>query len=183
MKELLLKYSHLLLMLLVISCSPAIRITSEPAPAFNLSNYQTFAFMGVDASGEGLGEGYQTHVSYLQDEIARQLQGRGLQPATDGEADLLINLGIVVDEEMQTRQTNILTDPPRYVGQRRYTWQSREVDVRRYNVGTVSVHLVDRERNDMVWRGTAERIISDNPKRLREQISKGMEDLVGSIPG
>jgi hypothetical protein len=183
MKQLLIIYSHLLLALLVIGCSPAIRTTSEPAPDFSLSDYQTFAFMEVDASGGGLGERYQAHVTYLQEEIARQLEGRGLRPATAGEADLLINLGIVVDEEVQTRQTNIITDPPRYVGQRRYTWQTREVEVRRYNVGTVSVHLVDREQNEMVWRGTAERAISDKPKKLREQISRGMEELVGSIPG
>lgn len=182
MKELLLKHSYLLLALLAIACAPATRITSEPAPGFSLSPYQTFSFMEVDASGDGLGQNYQTEVSYLQQEIARQLEQRGLRPAAVEEADLLVNLGIVVDDEVQTRQTNILTDPPQYIGQRRYTWQSREVEVGRYQRGTVSVHLVDRERNELVWQGTAARIISDNQAKLREQITGGMEKLIGSIP-
>jgi hypothetical protein len=138
--------------------------------------------MEVDASGDGLGTEYQPQVNYLQAEIARQLQMRGLKRST-GEADLLINLGIVVDEQVQTRQTDIRSDPPHYIGQRRYTWKSREVEVGRYNVGTVSVHLVDRKRNEMVWQGTAERVLSDKTEKQQEQISKGMEKLIGSIPG
>lgn len=182
MKNIILRYSYLLCVMLAVACAPSVNISSEPAPGFSLSHYQTFAFMEVDATGEGLGQNYQPHLDYLQEEIARQLQSRGLQPAAPDQADLLINLGIVVEREVQTRQTDFRTDPPRYVGQRRYTWQSREVEVGRYNVGTVSVHLVDRERNELVWRGTAERIISDKPGKLHEQIAKGMEELVGSIP-
>ena len=32
----------------------------------------------------------------------------------------------------------------------RYTWRSREVEVGRYREGTVSVHLVDSDRNELV---------------------------------
>jgi hypothetical protein len=181
MKKALFRYSWLLFVLLVISCSPA-TVTSMPEAGFGLSRYQTFSFLEVDASGDGLGQEYQTQVSYLQEEIARQLELRGLKQADLSDAGLLINLGIVVDEEVQIRKTDIITDPPQYIGQRRYTWQSREVEVGRYNVGTVSVHLVDRERNELVWQGTAERIISDKPRKLREQIAKGMQKLVAAIP-
>ena len=176
-------YSYLLFVLTFFSCASSTKITSEPEQGFGLSRYQTFAFMESDFSGDGPGRSYQPQVDYLQEEIAKQLTSRGLRPGKSSEADLLINLGIVVEEEVQTRETSIVTDPPRYIGQRRYTWQSREVEVGRYNVGTVSVHLIDRERNAMVWHGTAERILSDKPEKLREQIAKGIEKLVGSIPG
>jgi hypothetical protein len=182
MKKALFRYSCILFVLLVMGCAPATTITSVPEPGFGLSRYQTFSFLEVDASGDGLGQEYQVQVNYLQEEIVRQLELRGLKQSEASEADLLINLGIVVDEEVQTRKTDIISDPPLYVGQRRYTWQSREVEVGRYNVGTVSVHLVDRERNELVWQGTAERIISDKPGKLREQIAKGMQELVGAIP-
>jgi hypothetical protein len=180
--KMIIRYSTVLLLIFMAACRPSTSITSEPAPGFSLTSYQRFAFMDVDASGAGLGTAYQTQVDFLQQEIARQLELRGLQAGPSEEADLLVNLGIVVDEQVQTRNTDIISDPPRYIGQRRYTWQSREVEVGRYNRGTVSVHLVDRERNELLWQGTAERVISDNPDKLREQIAKGMEKLVGSIP-
>lgn len=179
----LLFWTGCLLFLLMWSCSPATNIHSEPAPGFALSTYRQFAFMDVDATGDNLGRNYAGHVHFLKQELARQLELRGLQPAPSAdEADLLINLGIVVDRQVQTRETDIISDPPRYIGQRRYTWQSREVEVGRYTVGSVSVHLVDPVQNELVWQGTAERVISDKPERLREQIEKGIERLVQEIP-
>ncbi|MBX0332595.1 DUF4136 domain-containing protein [Pontibacter sp. HSC-14F20] len=179
----LLSYTSLLLLLLLSACSPATSVHTEPAPGFALDTYRQFAFMEVESDVEDMGPDYQAHVHFLKQELARQLEQRGLNQAPSAdEADLLINLGIVVDRQVQTRETNIITDPPRYMGQRRYTWQSKEVEVGRYSVGTVSVHLVDPVQNEMVWQGTAERIISDKPEKLREQIEKGIARLVGEIP-
>ncbi|MCP2044669.1 DUF4136 domain-containing protein [Pontibacter sp. HSC-36F09] len=173
----------LLLISLLSACSPATSIQSEPAPGFTLATYRQFAFMEVDSDVENMGPDYEGHVHFLKQELARQLEQRGLKqaPSVD-EADLLINLGIVVDRKVQTRETNIITDPPRYIGQRRYTWKSEEVEVGRYSVGTVSVHLVDPVQNELMWQGTAERIISDKPEKLREQIEKGIEQLVEEMP-
>jgi len=169
------------LLLLLAACSPAIRINTEPAAGFQLSNYKTFAFFGVDASGDGLGPVYEPQVQYLQQEITRQLESRGLTRAAS-QPDLLINLGIVVDEQVQTRETNMITDPPQYIGQRRYTWRSREVEVGRYKEGTVSVHLVDNNRNELVWQGTAEAVLKSKPAKLQAQITKGVAQLMQQVP-
>ncbi|WP_116543317.1 DUF4136 domain-containing protein [Pontibacter virosus] len=171
------------MLLLLSACTPATSIQSEPAPGFALSTYRQFAFMEVKSDVENAGPDYQGHVHFLKQELTRQLEQRGLRQApSEEQADLLINLGIVVDRQVQTRETDIISDPPRYIGQRRYTWQSKKVEVGRYSVGTVSVHLVDPVQNELVWQGTAERVISDKPEKLREQIEKGIEQLVGEIP-
>ncbi|MCC9137467.1 DUF4136 domain-containing protein [Pontibacter silvestris] len=181
MKLYLLLFFNVLLFINV-SCSPRVQVNTEPAAAdFHLSNYQTFAFFDVDASGEALSSGYQQQVEYMKSEIAQQLQRRGLTPATD-QPDLLINLGIVVNEEVQTRETNIVTDPPQYIGQRRYTWRSREVEVGRYREGTVSVHLVDNAQNELVWRGTAEGVLPRKSSEIQEQIAEGVEKLFSKVP-
>ncbi|GAB3532041.1 hypothetical protein GCM10027443_15230 [Pontibacter brevis] len=156
-------------------------MNTEPAPGFQLSNYNTFAFYEVEASGEGLSPAYRTQVQYLQQAISDQLEARGLTQSTS-EPDLLINLGIVVTEEVQTRETDIRSDPPNYIGQRRYTWRSREVEVGRYREGTVSVHLVDNERNELVWRGRAEAILQRKQAKLQEQIVEGVEEMFRGIP-
>lgn len=169
------------LLLLLAACSPAIEVTTEPAAEFQLSDYKTFDFYEVDASGDGLGDAYQPQIDYLKQEVAEQLSKRGLTRATS-EPDLLVNLGVVVEEEVQTRETNIRSDPPQYIGQRRYTWRSKEVEVGRYKEGTVSVHLVDSDRNELVWQGTAETLLRSKPDKLQEQITKGMEKLFSLVP-
>ncbi|WP_345157830.1 DUF4136 domain-containing protein [Pontibacter saemangeumensis] len=169
------------LLLLLGACAPAIQVKTEPAADFRLSDYKTFAFYEVDASGDGLGDSYQPQIDYLQQEIAAQLGKRGLT-RTNADPDLLINIGVVVDEEVQTRETNLRSDPPNYIGQRRYTWRSKEVEVGRYKEGTVSVHLVDRDRNELVWQGTAETILRSKPEKLQEQIADGMEKLFRLVP-
>lgn len=179
------KTTHLLsvlsLLFLLVACSPSIQVNTEPAPGFQLSDYSTFAFYEVEASGEGLTPTYRTQVQYLQQAIADQLQARGLTQTTS-DPNLLINLGIVVTEEVQTRETDIRSDPPNYIGQRRYTWRSREVEVGRYREGTVSVHLVDNERNELVWRGRAEAILQRKQAKLQEQIVEAVEEMFQGIP-
>ncbi|RDV15814.1 DUF4136 domain-containing protein [Pontibacter diazotrophicus] len=168
-------------LLFLVGCSPSIQVNTEPAPGFQLSNYNTFAFYEVDASGEGLTPAYRTQVQYLQQAISDQLEARGLTQTTS-DPDLLINLGIVVTEEVQTRETDIRSDPPNYIGQRRYTWRSREVEVGRYREGTVSVHFVDNERNELVWRGRAEAILQRKQAKLQEQIVEGVEEMFQELP-
>jgi hypothetical protein len=163
------------------ACTPNVQVSSEPATGFHLSDYKTFDFFEVDASGDGLGDAYQSQVAYIQEEIVRQLESRGLTRTTT-EPDLLVNLGVVVEEQVQTRETNLRSDPPNYIGQRRYTWRAREVEVGRYREGTVSVHLVDSDRNELVWHGTAEAILAGKPEKLQKQISEGMQELISQVP-
>ena len=169
------------LALFLAACAPAIQVNTEPAAGFQLSDYETFAFYDVDASGDALGPNYQTQINYLQQEITEELEKRGLRRTTS-DPDLLINLGIVVNEQVQTRETDLITDPPLYIGQRRYTWRSREVEVGRYREGTVSVHLVDNDRNELVWRGTAEAVLKSKPAKLQAQISEGVTQLFQQLP-
>ncbi|MCJ8166587.1 DUF4136 domain-containing protein [Pontibacter sp. E15-1] len=169
------------LLLFLAGCAPAIHVDTEAAPDFQLSQYKTFAFFEVDASGDGLGPVYQPQVQRLQEAVAQQLEARGMTRAATS-PDLLVNLGVVVQEQVQTRQTSILTDPPQYIGQRRYTWRSREVEVGRYKEGSVSVHLVNSARNELVWQGTAEAILERKPVKLKEQLQRGMAKLFRELP-
>jgi len=173
--------SYLLLLLLATGCSPKITVTSEPSPDFHLAGYQTFAFYDVEASGSGLSDNYKPKIDLLKEEIARQLQARGLRQVSES-PDLLVNIGVVVEEEVQTRQTDFRTDAPIYIGQRHYTWESKEVPVRHYKTGAVSVDFINNSRNELVWQGTAEGILPDNGRKLREQVQQGIKELVSHVP-
>lgn len=146
---------------------------------FNLAQYKTFTFYdSSDDSYPLLGE-YQQEMNIIKKEIAEQLQARGLSQSP--QADLMVNIGAVVEEKVQTRRTNI-QEAPVYIGQRRYHWESEEVAVGKYKMGTVTVHLVDREENKLVWKGVAEGVISKNQETLRKNIAEGVSKLFKKVP-
>ena len=169
-----------LLVAVLLACSPVRVRRTEPAEGFALANYRTFDFYAVETEGDALSPDYTRGVALLKDAVARQLQARGLtQQGND--PDLRVNLGIVVNQKVQTRQTNLQTDPPNYIGQRRYTWKSREVEVGRYRQGTVSVHLVDARKNELVWQGVAEGVVPEKEVKLEKTIAEGAEALFNRL--
>ncbi|WP_242928592.1 DUF4136 domain-containing protein [Pontibacter vulgaris] len=170
-----------ILMTFLSSCSPFTVLDADSVEGFRLANYKTFDFVDVEISGRALGEAQSPQVELLKSEIAKQLAARGLT-YDSGNADLAINIGIVVADKVQTRQTDYRTDAPRYVGQRRYTWKSQEVEVGRYKEGTLSLHLVEREKNELVWQGAIEAVVPKDADKQKGDIVEGVKKLISTIP-
>jgi hypothetical protein len=166
----------------LISCQSAKVTVLDQAPSFTLSSYKTFSFYETDATG-ALSENYERNMDYLKEEIAKHMAYRGLM-RNDKESDLKINLGVVVEEKEQTRETNLATDPGtfNYIGQQRYTWKTEEIKVGSYRQGTVTVHLVDAGKNEAVWVGVSERILAEREDRLMQTIKDGVEEMFDNIP-
>src|SRR5690349_2723586 len=98
-------------------CSGPKLLHSEAATGADLTAYKTFDFYSVEASGDQADINASGAISKLEDAIALQMQKYGyLMTKTD--PDLLINIGIVVNEKVQTRKTDFRTDAPQYIGQR-----------------------------------------------------------------
>jgi len=166
----------------LLSCSNARVSKVEGNPDFKLSDYKTFAFYKLENSGDQPRTAlYRSQVEALKTAIARQLEAKGLRQADD-QPGLLINIGIAIAEKVQTRPTNIITDPPAYIGQRRYTWRSQEVEVGRYRQGTVDVHLIDRQQNAMVWRGVVEDVLPNKAAKWQKTIEDSIKKLFERVP-
>lgn len=166
--------------LLLLGCTVVRVKNTEAAAGFALSDYKTFNFYEVSTQGEAQDLDYDHQVKLLKDAIRQQLTAKGLHLSAD-DPDLLVNIGIVTREKVQTRQTDFRTDAPKYIGQRRYSWRSEEVEVGRYKEGTVSVHLVDRQNNALVWQGAVEAIIPRREARLQKTIDAGVTKLFQSL--
>ena len=150
------------------ACSPIQVLDQEPAENFSLSNYRTFNFYEIDASGDSLNsKSYRNGIAVLKTEIRQQLQKRGLQLG-EHDPDLLVNIGIVIK-----------ADAPRYIVQKRYQVESEEKA--KYTEGTVSVHLVDRMNNKLVWRGVVEGVVPDRPASLQRNVADAMDVLFKGI--
>lgn len=165
--------------IIVAACSPVQIVSTEPASGFALANYKTFDFFKTESSGD-IGPKFSERLALLKTEISKQLTARGLRQATSETADLLVNIGVVVEEKVQTRETDFRTDA-HYSGQRNYSWQSETVEVGRYHEGTITLHLVDRVKNAMVWRGVVNGFISEKDSKVQETISAGAVELFKKI--
>jgi Domain of unknown function (DUF4136) len=166
--------------LLLLGCTVVRVKNTEAAAGFALTNYKTFGFYEVSARGDTVAPSYVHQVELLKNAIRQQLTAKGLT-LSPSDPDLLVNIGVVTREKVQTRQTDFRTDAPRYIGQRRYSWRSEEVEVGRYKEGTVSVHLVDRQNNALVWKGAAEAILPRREARLQKTIDAGVSKLFQSL--
>ena len=100
-----------------------------------------------------------------------------------GNPDLLINIGILVENIVQTCETNWQTDGRyAYMGQRNYSWKSQEVEVGRYSEGTATLHVVDAAKNSRLWKGSANGIVPEKEKNLPEAVETGMTELFKKFP-
>jgi len=167
-----------LIILLFVGCSSVRIVSTNPTEGFSLSNYKTFDFYKVTTEEEP-SPTFTQRTEWIKSEISKQLTNKGLIQTADN-PDLLINLGIVVEEKVQTRETTI-RDAPMYMGQRNYSWQSQEVPVGTYEEGTVTVDLVDRKKDERVWEGVASSVIVKKDEASRKNIADGAEKLFAKV--
>ncbi|WP_157760604.1 DUF4136 domain-containing protein [Chitinophaga caeni] len=168
---------------LLYSCSSTRVLQHEGVDGFSINQYKTYQFYEIDSTAADSSnmENYKKGIAMLEDAISKQLATRGLT-RTSNNPDLLVNIGLVVNEKIQTRQTDFRTDAPRYMGQRRYSWKSEEVEVGRYKEGTVNIHLVDPKSEKLLWQGTVSDVITKKSSSLPAQADKAMEALFSKLP-
>lgn len=168
-------------MSLFFSCAPAHKILKpEKENNFRLSDYATYGFFDVEAKGDTTPAIFDENIALIKDAISKNLETKGLNQAQD--PNLKVNIAISVRQEIQTRQTNFLNDGrPLYMGQRRYSWKSKEVETGRYKEGTLLIDLVDASSNKMVWKGGAQGILPGKEKKFVEEINEVVTDILASI--
>ncbi|MDO9156113.1 MAG: DUF4136 domain-containing protein, partial [Sediminibacterium sp.] len=113
------------------ACASPKVLDVSTAPEANFSQYKTFAFYEVTALGDTITEGFNDKVGYIKKAITAEMEQRQFKQVNNN-ADLLINIGIAIKLEVQTRETDWRTDGMmKYMGQRNYKWESKEIEVGR----------------------------------------------------
>jgi hypothetical protein len=170
------------LSILLVGCS-GVRIKGvQQADGFTLSRYKTFGFFQVVSKGDAIGPNYNTNLGLLKKAITKQLEAKGVSQTSDN-PDLMVNIGIVISEEVQTRETSFSNPADRtaYMGQRNYSWQAGEVVVGTYKQGSVTLDLVDHSSSKLVWQGSAESVVPEKEKNVPALIEEGMAALFAKI--
>ncbi len=166
-------------LLLLTACAGTRVMVDEEYENFSLSEYQTFDFYKIEAP-DSQNPDLQKSMDFLQQRIAEEMKTRGLTQSSEN-PDLKINLGVKIEDKVQTRTTSLATDPFMYTGQRSYTWRVREIPVNTYREGSLRVDLVDTERNEAVWIGTVDQVLPKkagyNPPAIQKAVSQIFEEI------
>lgn len=168
---------------LIFSQCSSIRVFNTDAAADAVPTaYKTYGFYEFTAAGDTSSATFQLRVEILKNAIKAEMNVRGYQFVST-RPDLLINIGILVKQQIQTRQTNWQNDGRlTYIGQRNYTWKSEEVEVGRYREGTLTLHIVETARNKMIWQGSMSGIVPDKPDTKNNAAGKAMKKLFEKYP-
>ncbi|GAB3493380.1 DUF4136 domain-containing protein [Spirosoma knui] len=163
-------------MAVAFGCSPYRIVQNQSDNTATWSAYRTFAFVDTNRISSTPRDTYQAAMEQVKQAVAAEMTKRGYQQTKDN-PDLLVNLGAVVKQKTQTRPTTIY-EAPLYTGQRRYSWRSQEVPVGTYQEGTLSLHVVDAQRNALVWDAAVSSVLNKKgvtPQQIGDAVGKVFE--------
>jgi hypothetical protein len=161
-------------LLLVASASAQVVITNKQ---FVLSKYKTFGFVPPDEAFLKSAPNAARALQRVQDAIRTEMEARGIKESDRPE--LLINIGITVEEKVQTRETTIRD--AHYMGQRNYHWEAGEVPVGTYKEGTVTLDFIDATHNDLVNQVTATEFVVKNQKNQVKRINRMIKKVFKAL--
>jgi hypothetical protein len=169
----------------LVGCASGPRIVTNSAPDFNLVDYRTFAFLQPLSTDRG---NVRTLMStHLIEATTRELELAGLR-RVDGSADLMVNFFVSTRETISTRSTPS-TGMSMHHGRGRYgTWSGYSMSMSTTTVeqrteGTISVDVIDRARNQLVWEGAATGRVTDSVRQNIEQVAHdAITDIFAQFP-
>ena len=159
------------------SCSSS-KVTRYDAGK-NLADYKTYNYMKFKYSHYDSIPYNEKNYAFFIEEMDRNMKAKGLELSDD--PNLIINVGVVVRQEEQTRETDIRTDM-NYAGNRRYHWEVEDQVVGTYDVGDMTLDFVDVKDNTLVWQAFAESMLSKNEQKMQKRIAKSLEKVFAEFP-
>lgn len=163
---------------IIAGCAPSVTVRTDYEPGTNFSVYKTFT-LGADGT-----EGNPLAIQRIRRALVAQLTAKGLSQApSDGDLSVRAHVRMRVDTKVDVWNT----------GGWGYGYYGRGwggpygntyVDVRNVPVGTLVVDLVDRARNEAVWRGIAEGTVDQNatPQESEQRINEAVARMFSHFP-
>jgi len=165
-------------------CASGPDIRADYDKAADFGKYRTYGF--VTQAGTDSGDFRSLATQMLQNAASREMEARGYTRAEN--PDLVINFKGQLEEKVDIEST-----PAPYYGP---GWGYRgwygapyggyggsEVTTRRYNVGTLVVDVVDREKRQVVFQGAISDVVTKEMQANREAtINKAVAQVFSQYP-
>jgi hypothetical protein len=138
---------------LLCACASQPEIRTQSAPDLNLARYATYDFMAKPGTDTSSYTSLTTR--FLKESVGREMQARGY--TRSDQPDLLINFNVLTADKVEG------TSGPGvgygwWRGYYGYGWGAGYADwsdIHTYTEGTLTIDVVDRARNELVWSGSA----------------------------
>lgn len=174
----------LLLLSALAGCAVTPDIRTDSAPGVDLRDFQTFSFYSPLSTDRA---GFHSLVSQqLMFSTRREMEVRGFQfTPNPAEADILINFHTHLAEQIRIRSVPDPWTGPSYWHHRRgfydpwrghSRWPSHNrLDVDQFTEGRLSVDMVDRRLNMLVWEGVASQRLT---QRTLNELGPALDDAI-----
>lgn len=175
---------------LALACASPIKTAFDSDPNIDISAYETYAWIGSEASLAAAGAHQGPYVSPLDDkrirrEVDGQLQAKGYVPSDMSRANLIVHYGVRSEEKLRVTET---AGRSTYYsgGYRHGTWHTgSSVNVQQYTEGTMTIEFFDRKTKDALWVGWGSKRLSksgdDRDEVIKEAVQKILEPLPARI--
>lgn len=150
----------------------------------DFGQYRSYGF--VTEAGTDTGDFRSLATQMLQNAAARQMEQRGYVRAEDPQ--LVINFKGKLEEKVDVESTPAPYYGPGWGYRGWYGapyggWGTSEVTTRRYNVGTLVMDVVDREKRQVVFQGSVSGVVTKEMQRNREaSINQAVETIFSQYP-
>jgi hypothetical protein len=168
-----------------LACSSS-RIQTDWDHQADFGGYSTFAWHQVDEN-KGPTEGPSQIVDKrIRRAIAENLQAKGLAQAESGEPDLTVTYYASLNSQMQFHTTGWGYGAgwgwgPRW-GYGYGFWPGwSTTTVHTYHEGTIIIDIIDRVKNQLVWRGVSTRVLGKK-SHSDEKIDQAMSRVFADFP-
>jgi hypothetical protein len=171
----------LALVLAVGACATKPQIRTQTAPELNVLQYQTYGFVEHPDTDKAT---YTTLTTrYLKDAVNREMLARGYTQSE--KPDLLVNFTVGSKDKVESTP-----GPNVGVGYGRWGWRGvgwgvgiGDRDVRTVTEGSLTIDVVDHNKSELVWSGTAEgRLTKQALKKPQPAIDSAVTAIFAKYP-
>jgi len=165
-------------------CASGPDISADYDKAADFGKYRTYGF--VAQAGTDSGDFRSLSTQMLQNAAARQMEQRGYTRAET--PDLVINFTGKLEEKVDVESTPAPYYGPGWGYRGWYGapyggWGGTEVTTRRYNVGTLVIDVVDRDKRQVVFQGAISGVVTKEMQQNREaSINRAVEGIFMKYP-
>jgi hypothetical protein len=160
------------------ACQTRPEVRSQSAPNLDLARYTTYGFMEKPSTDTA---GYTTLTTrYLEEAVSREMASRGYTRSE--KPDLLVNFHVATKDKIESRGPSFGVGYGGWGGWRRGYGYNVGIggydDIHNYTEGSLTIDVVDRERNELIWSGTA---VGRLTKKAQEKPQPAIEEAVDLI--
>jgi hypothetical protein len=167
------------------ACGSSISINHDYDQSSDFAAYRTFQWMAAPLPEAGNARVAQQRNDLLEGRIrnatVNELTGKGLSSVTSN-PDLYVTYHVGAQDKVDIQSWGYGYGYGRYGGA--YGGAGGGIDTYNYTEGTLIIDLIDSSTKQLVWRGTAQGVIDDNPspEKLTENINNVVARILTNYP-